>query len=74
LEDLHHPNWSVSPEAKVERDIFNEWFNLAKKQRLVMGSSKGENGELYVYTPEAVPVSFQEMLAKHPIETLRQKN
>ena len=39
-----------------------------------MGSSKGENGELYVYTPEAVPVSFQEMLAKHPIETLRQKN
>ncbi len=38
-----------------------------------MASSKGDDGQLYVYTPLGVPVPFKQMLADYPIETLKQK-
>lgn len=58
---------------KGERDIFNEWFNLARKQGLVIASTKGDDGQLIVYTIQGRPVPFKQMLAEYPIETLKQK-
>ncbi|TFI55099.1 hypothetical protein BLD44_007125 [Mastigocladus laminosus UU774] len=74
IQDGWMPSEKHLPSTKVEREIFNEWFNLAKKQRLVMASSKGDDGQLYVYTPLGVPVPFKQMLADYPIETLKQKS
>lgn len=65
------PNEKHLPDSKVERDIFNEWYNLAKNQKLIMASSKGEDGQLYVYTLEGIPVLFKQMLAEYPLEKLK---
>lgn len=65
------PNEKHLPESKVERDIFNQWYSLAKNQKLIMASSKGEHGQLYVYTLEAIPVLFKQMLAEYPQEKLK---
>lgn len=71
IEDGWMPNEKHLPESKVERDIFNEWYNLAKKQKLIMASSKGDDGQLYVYTLEGIPVLFKQMLAEYPLEKLK---
>lgn len=52
---------------KFERDIFNEWFNLAKKQGLIMASMRGDDGKLYVFTKDGVRLPFEQMLAEHPL-------
>ena len=54
-----------------EWEIFNEWFNLAKKQGLIMASMKGEDGKLYIFTKDAVRLPFDVMLAEHPLNVLR---
>lgn len=56
---------------KAERDVFNEWFNLAKKQGLIMASTKGDDGKLYVFTRDGVRFPFDVMLAEHPLDILR---
>ena len=56
-----------------DRDIFNEWFNLARKQGLVMASIQGDDGKLYVFTRDGLRFSFDTMLAEHPLDVLRRK-
>lgn len=65
------PNEKHLPQNKVERDIFKEWFGLAYKQRLVLASIKGDDGQLYVYTTEGNPLPFKQMLAEYPLEKLQ---
>lgn len=73
IQDGWMPEEKHLPLSKVERDIFNEWFNLARKQRLVMASSKGDDGQIIVYTTLGIPIPFEQMLAEYPIEALKQK-
>ena len=56
-------------EEKVELDVFNEWFPVARSKRLVLASTKIE-GVLYVCTQEGEWIMFEEMIAKYPLETL----
>lgn len=53
----------------VERDIFKQWFDLAYKQRLVLASTKGENGQMYVFTVDGLRLSFEQMLAEYPLDS-----
>ena len=52
---------------------FNEWFNLARAQGLVMGSMKGDDGNLYVFTRDGERFSFEQMLDEHPLDILSRK-
>lgn len=54
-------------------DIFNEWFNLARTQGLVMASMKGDERKLYVFTKDYVKFPFEHMLAEHPLDILRRR-
>ncbi len=56
---------------KGEWENFNEWFNLAKKQGLIMASMKGDDDKLYVFTPDGVRLSFKKMLAEYPLDKLQ---
>lgn len=58
---------------QVEYKIFNEWFDLAKKQGLIMASAKGDDGKLYVFTRDGSSFPFEQMLAEYPVDTLRRK-
>jgi integrase len=58
------------PQDQVTRDIFKEWFNLAYKQRLVLASTLGDDGQIYVYTLDGVSLPFQQMLTEYPLERL----
>lgn len=59
------------PQGKIKQDIFKEWFNLAYKQRLVLGSTKGDDGQLYIYTKEGVCLPFEQMVTEYPLESLK---
>lgn len=56
---------------KGEWEIFNEWFNLARKQGLVMASMKGDDGKLYIFTKNGLRLPFEKMLYQHPLEELK---
>ena len=56
---------------KTDFNFFKERFGLAYKQKLVLASRKGDDDQLYVYTREGVALPFEEMLALHPLDTLR---
>lgn len=56
---------------KGEWASFNEWFNLAKKQGLIMASTKGDDDKLYVFTPDGTQLPFEQMLAEYPLERLK---
>ena len=58
-------------EEKVELDVFNEWFPVARSKRLVVAATKID-GVQYVCTPEGEMVMFEEMIAKYPLERLRE--
>lgn len=58
-------------EEKVELDIFNEWFPIARSKRLVLASTKIE-GVLHVCTHEGELIPFEEMIAKYPLERLQE--
>ena len=57
--------------ARPQRKTFQEWFDLAYKQRLVMASTKGDDGQMYVYTRDGVAVPFEQMLNEYPWEKLK---
>ncbi|BAZ68848.1 hypothetical protein NIES4106_36150 [Fischerella sp. NIES-4106] len=59
------------PQDQVTRDIFREWFNHAYKQRLVLASTLGDDGQIYVYTLDGVSLPFQVMLTEYPLERLK---
>ena len=44
---------------------------LAYKQRLVMASTKGDDGQMYVYTRDGVAIPFEQLLAEYPLEKLK---
>lgn len=71
IEDGWIPNEKHLPQDKVERDIFKKWFDLAYKQRLVLASTKGEDGQMYVYNTDGVLLPFDQVLAKYPLEKLK---
>lgn len=52
---------------------FNEWYNLAKKQGLIMASTKGDDDKLYVFTPDGTQLLFEEMLNLYPLDVLREQ-
>ena len=56
---------------KGEWTSFNEWFNLARKQGLIVASTKGDDDKLYVFTPDGTRLPFEQMLAEYPLEKLR---
>lgn len=58
-------------EEKVELNAFNEWYPLARSLKLVEASMKIE-GVQCVCTPEGEWVPFEEMVAKYPLERLRE--
>ncbi|MBD2777072.1 DUF6262 family protein [Iningainema tapete] len=71
IKDGWIPNEKHLPQHKAERDIFKEWFNLAFQQKLVMASTKGDDGQMYVYNLNGVPLPFEQMLAEYPLEKLK---
>ena len=71
IKDGWKPNEKHLPQDKVTRDILKEWFELAYKQKLVLASTKGADGQIYIYTLDGVSVPFEQMLAKYPLERLK---
>jgi len=53
----------IKPEKNQVSNDVSEWFNWARKQRIVIGMS-GEVG----YTPEGEPVSIREMMELYPMK------
>lgn len=68
------PSEKHLPGQKAERDIFKEWFDLAYQQRLVLAATKGDDGQMYVYTSDGVPLLFEQILAEYPVEKLKVKS
>ena len=71
IKDGWMPSEKHLPGQKAERDVFKEWFDLAYKQRLVLAATKGDDGQMYVYTIDGSPIPFKQMLAEYPIEQLK---
>ncbi|HCF26050.1 MAG TPA: hypothetical protein DEV81_02235 [Cyanobacteria bacterium UBA11049] len=71
IKDGWMPSEKHLPGEKTERDIFKEWFDLAYKKRLVLAATKGDDGQMYVYTIDGAPLSFKQMLSDYPIEKLK---
>ncbi|GAA6619760.1 DUF6262 family protein [Scytonema sp. NUACC26] len=64
--------WKPSNTYKNQavREIFNEWYTIAKFLKLVSGSIV-EGGEQYVITLEGDWVLFNEMITEYPLERLK---
>lgn len=71
IKDGWMPSEKHLPGARQERDVFKQWFDLAYKQRLVLAATKGDDGQMYVYTLDGVPLPFKQMLAEYPVEKLQ---
>lgn len=71
IKDGWIPSEKHLPGQKAERDVFKEWFDLAYKQRLVLAATKADDGQMYVYTLDGVPLPFKQMLTEHPVEKLK---
>lgn len=71
IKDGWMPNEKHLPNQKNERNIFKEWFDLAYKQRLVLAATKGDDGQMYVYTKDGLPVLFTQILTEYPLEKLK---
>lgn len=67
IEEAWIPNELV--QQKSELDMFNEWYTLAKKKKLVLASQNTKDG-IIVYTNNEQWIPFQEMLVKYPLSTL----
>ena len=61
------PNGKIN--IKSELELFTEWYPKAKNKRLIQASQTTEDG-IMIYTNNEEWVSFSQMLAKHPLETL----
>lgn len=59
IKDGWMPSEKHLPGVSAERDVFKEWFDLAYKQRLVLAATKGDDGQMYVYTIEGTPLPFR---------------
>jgi hypothetical protein len=65
--------WKPNEEhqKKVEQDIFQEWFPLAKSLKLVDAATQ-LGGVQHVLTTEGNWVPFSQMIAEYPLETLQE--
>lgn len=57
-------------EQKVELNVFNKWYPIAKSLNLVIASMQ-EDGVLYVITQEQKRVTFEQILFKYPLDKLQ---
>lgn len=74
IKDGWMPSEKHQPTVVAERDLFKQWFNLAYKQRLVLAATKGDDGQMVVYTLDGVPLPFKQMLAEYPVEKLQSRS
>ena len=58
-------------EQKVELNVFNKWYPIAKSLNLVIASMQ-EDGVLYVITQEQKRVTFEQILFKYPLDELQE--
>lgn len=58
-------------EQKVELDVFNKWYPIAKSLNLVIASMQ-EDGVLYVITQEQKRVTFEQLLFEYPLKELQE--
>lgn len=65
-------NWIPNEEYvhKAEVNVFNEWYELARKRGLVIASQSSKDG-IMIYTNDEQWIPFTEMLTNYPIETIR---
>ena len=54
---------------KAEMNIFNEWYEIAKKRGVVEGAMRID-GVQHVITPDGKHIPFTEIVAVLPIEDL----
>ena len=72
IEESWRPNQPIPDKGLTgELNQFSQWFDLARSKGLVAASMRGDDGELYVFDREGVRYSFEQMLARHPWETLK---
>lgn len=71
IKDGWMPSEKHLPGVSAEQDVFKQWFDLAYKQRLVLAATKGDDGQMYVYTKDGAPLPFKQMLAEYPVEKLQ---
>jgi hypothetical protein len=71
IEQCWEPNTPLYQNTEVlSAQVFDQWFKLARSKGLVIASTKGENGKMYVFNHEGVQCLFEEMLAEYPIDSL----
>lgn len=58
-------------EQKVELNVFNKWYPIAKSLNLVIASMQ-EDGVLYVITQEQKRVTFEQIFFKYPLSKLQE--
>lgn len=61
------PNEEIKQESEL--NVFNQWYTLAQKKKLVLASQNTKSG-IMIYTNDEKWIPFQEMLIKHPLSTL----
>jgi cell division protein ZapA (FtsZ GTPase activity inhibitor) len=61
------PNEEIQQESEL--NVFNQWYALAQKKKLVLASQNTKSG-IMIYTNDEKWIPFQEMLVKHPLSTL----
>ncbi|OWY67873.1 hypothetical protein B7486_28900 [cyanobacterium TDX16] len=71
IKDGWIPSEKHQPTGVAERDLFKQWFDIAYKQRLVLAATKGDDGQMYVFTKDGVPLPFKQMLTEYPLEMLK---
>lgn len=67
IEEGWIPNEEIK--QKSELNIFNQWYALAQKRKLVLASQNTKSG-IMIYTNDEKWIPFPEMLVKHPLTTL----
>lgn len=61
---------NAKPKTRRSAEQFNEWFELARKNGLVIASMKRADGQMLVFDQAGNAHLFAEMLAAYPIAAL----
>jgi hypothetical protein len=56
----------------VNSNLFNQWFELAREQGLVIASMRGDDGQMYVFDHDGVRYPFEQIVSKYPLEKLKE--
>lgn len=67
IEEGWIPNEEIKQQSEL--NVFNQWYALAQKKKLVLASQNTSSG-IMIYTSDEKWLPFQEMLVKYPILTL----